>query len=112
MQTQCSLEITNVIYATAWASRDILHRENVSFDFGHYVPLSLMNHPQDLFLIGVETDVLNIIITVKSVDFQSDCCEHKLLIPGELEHELHCDLFSVLASFILFQLHFLFPNLF
>lgn len=66
-----------------------------------------MNHPQDLFLIGVETDVLNIIITVKSVDFQSDCCEHKLLIPGELEHELHCDLFSVLASFILFQLHFL-----
>lgn len=65
-----------------------------------------MNHPQDLFLIGVETDVLNIIITVKSVDFQSDCCEHKP------EHELHCDLFSVLASFILFQLHFLFPNLF
>lgn len=107
MQTQCSLEITNVIYATAWASRDILHRENVSFDFGHYVPLCLMNHPQDLFLIGVETDVLNIIITVKSVDFESACCEHKLLIPGELEL-----LFSGLVSFILFQLHFLFPNLF
>lgn len=61
-----------------------------------------MNHPQDLFLIGVETDVLNIIITVKSVDFQSDCCEHKLLIPRELEL-----LFSGLVSFILFQLHFL-----
>lgn len=61
-----------------------------------------MNHPQDLFLIGVETDVLNIIITVKRVDFQSDCCEHKLLIPGELEL-----LFSGLVSFILFQLHFL-----
>lgn len=61
-----------------------------------------MNHPQDLFLIGVETDVLNIIITVKRVDFQSGCCEHKLLIPGELEL-----LFSGLVSFILFQLHFL-----